>query len=61
MEAFFSNMKKEELYRTNYRSVDEFKKGVEDYIKLYNTDRPHSTLDYKTPNTYERLFYDRKN
>lgn len=61
MESFFNNMKNEELYRTNYRSVGEFKKGIDGFIESYNTYRPHSTLNNKTPNAYERLFYDRKN
>lgn len=51
-------MKKEELYRTNYHSADELKKRVETYISFYNNERPHATLDYKSPNTHEHLFYD---
>lgn len=61
MESFFASMKKEELYRTNYHSNDELKKRVEAYINFYNNERPHATLDYKTPNTRERLFYERSN
>lgn len=60
MESFFSSMKKEELYRTNYHSVGEFKERVKKYIDFYNIERPHATLGYKTPNTYEHLFYERK-
>ena len=59
MESFFSSMKKEELYRASYHSVGELKKRVGKYIEFYNVERPHATLDYKTPNTYERLFYER--
>jgi len=59
MESFFSSMKKEELYRTNYHSVGELKKRISQYIEFYNTERPHATLNYKTPSTYERLFYER--
>ncbi len=60
MESFFSSMKKEELYRTNYHSIGEFKQRIKRYIEFYNIERPHATLGYKTPNTYERLFYERK-
>jgi transposase InsO family protein/tetrahydromethanopterin S-methyltransferase subunit G len=56
MESFFSSMKKEELYRTNFHSVGEFKQRIKKYIEFYNMERPHATLAYKTPNTYERLF-----
>jgi Transposase and inactivated derivatives len=52
-EAFFSALKKEELYRRNYRSEQEFFSGVEDYIRFYNAERPHSTVFYKTPNQFE--------
>ena len=52
-EAFFSSMKKEELYRTNYKSEREFRAGVEEYIQFYNTKRPHATLKFKTPEWYE--------
>jgi transposase InsO family protein len=52
-------MKKEELYRTNYHSVDEFKERINKYIEFYNIERPHVTLAYKTPNTYECSFYNK--
>ena len=61
MESFFSSMKKEELYRANYHSFNELKQRIEDYINFYNTKRPHATLDYKTPDTHERLYYERTN
>lgn len=61
IESFFSSMKKEELYRTNYHSAGEFKKRIKKYIEFYNIERPHATLAYKTPNTYERLFCDKQN
>jgi len=59
MESYFASMKKEELYRTHYHSLSEFKERIERYINFYNNERPHATLDYKTPETHERLFYDR--
>ena len=54
-EAFFSCLKREELYRTNYHSVDEFKRGVEAYMTFYNTKRPHKTLNYKCPDQVEKI------
>jgi len=42
-ESFFASMKREELYRTNYRSENEFKKAIDDYIIFYNTKRPHAS------------------
>lgn len=61
MESFFSSMKKEELYRTNYHSEAELKERIYNYITFYNSKRPHSTLYYKTPNSYEKTFYELSN
>ena len=58
MESFFSSLKREELYRTNYHSVQEFKERINWYIEFYNTERPHTTLKFKTPNAYERTYYE---
>jgi hypothetical protein len=52
-------MKREELYRNNYHSITEFKDRIEKYMQFYNDKRPHSTLNYKTPNKREKLFYER--
>ena len=49
MEAFFSNLKREELYRTKYRSENEFRTAVEKYMVFYNEQRPHAKNGYKTP------------
>ena len=53
MESFFSSMKREELYRTKYRSETDFRKSVDEYIIFYNTKRPHRKLQYKTPKQKE--------
>lgn len=60
MESFFSSLKREELYRRNYHSVEEFKECVRKYMDFYNMERPHSTLGYRAPNTYDSLYYDRQ-
>lgn len=60
MESFFSSLKREELYRSNYHSVEEFKECVKKYMDFYNMERPHSTLGYKAPNAYEALYYARQ-
>jgi transposase InsO family protein len=52
-EAFFSSLKKEELYRVNFKSEHEFYECVKNYIVFYNTKRPHGTLAYKTPEAFE--------
>jgi putative transposase len=57
IESFFGTMKREELYRTKYRSEQEFKAAVAEYIIFYNTKRPHKKLQYKTPVQYETEYY----
>ena len=40
-EAFFAILKKEELYRKDYRSEREFRQSVDKFIIKFNTERPH--------------------
>lgn len=56
MESFFSSMKREELYRGKYRSERELRAAIDKYIQFYNTERPHETLRYKTPQQKEDEF-----
>lgn len=58
MESFFSSMKREELYRREYRSEESFHLGVALYIDFYNTKRPHSALQLKTPVQIEQGYYE---
>lgn len=49
-------MKREELYRTKYRSESDFRKAADKYIIFYNTKRPHRKLQYKTPEQKEEEY-----
>lgn len=60
-EAFFKHLKAEELYRTRYRSEREFKESVNRYITFYNTERPHSVNRYRTPDKWEKQYWERNN
>ena len=56
MESFFSSLKVERVDRKRYRTRDEARADVFDYIeRFYNPRRRHSTLDYVCPITYEKL------
>ena len=57
IESFFSNMKREELYRIKYRSEKEFIKAVDAYIEFYNFKRPHKKNRYKTPMEKEEDYF----
>lgn len=60
MESFFSNLKREELYRTKYRSENEFRTAVEKYMIFYNEQRPHAKNGYKTPFKKELDFFNKQ-
>lgn len=59
MESFFVSLKREELYRTRYRSEREFKTAIDNYMTFYNTKRPHEKNMYKTPAQKEAEYYDK--
>lgn len=61
MESFFSSMKKEELYRHEYRSAKHFSECIDAYIHFYNEVRPHHYLKHKTPSVYEQAFFEHLN
>lgn len=54
IESFHSILKKEEVYTTTYRTFEEAKTALFEYIEsFYNRKRRHSALDYKTPQEVE--------
>ena len=55
MESFFSSMKTERTGNKTYRSRDEARVDVFDYIeRFYNSKRRHSTIGYLSPMEFER-------
>lgn len=57
MESFFATLKTECVLR-RYSSRDEARRCLFDYIEVwYNRSRRHSSLDYLSPDDYERLYY----
>ena len=54
MESFFSSLKTERTARKFYRTRDEAKADVFDYIeRFYNPKRRHSTIGYLSPMEFE--------
>ena len=49
VERLWRSVKYEEVYLKAYESVSEAKAGIGEYFSFYNTRRPHSSLDRKTP------------
>jgi len=55
MESFFSSLKIERVARKVYRTRDQAKADVFDYIeRFYNPRRRHSTLGYLSPVEFEK-------
>ena len=55
MESFFSSMKTERTARKAYRSREQARADVFDYIeRFYNPTRRHSTLGYISPVQFEQ-------
>ena len=56
MESFFSSLKTERTARKVYRTREEARSDVFDYIeRFYNSTRRHSTLGYLSPVAFEQM------
>lgn len=55
MESFFSSLKTERIRGQVYRTRDEARADVFDYVeRFYNTIRRHSTIGYLSPAEFEK-------
>lgn len=52
VERLWKSVKYEEVYLHAYESVSAAKKGIGRYLDFYNSRRPHSSLDGKTPDAF---------
>ena len=52
IERFWRSIKYENIYLSNYESIQEVKIGVKDYIHFYNYKRLHQSLKYITPSEF---------
>jgi putative transposase len=56
MESFFSSLKTERTSRTQYRSRNQCRADLFDYVeRFYNVRRRHSTIGYVSPAEFELL------
>jgi len=49
IERFWRTIKYEDVYPSSYQDIKEARKGIGEYINLYNSERLHSAIDYLTP------------
>ncbi len=59
IERLWRSVKYEEVYLHGYEHVGEARSSLAQYFQLYNTERFHQSLDYKTP--HEVYFGEGKN
>lgn len=56
-ESFFGSMKTERIFFSNYKTREEARRDVVDYIEMfYNSYRRHSYLGYVSPKEFEELW-----
>ena len=56
-ESFFHTLKVELVHRMRFKTRDEAKRRIFEYVEMYyNTRRAHSTLGYLSPFEYEKSF-----
>ena len=55
-ESFFGTLKVELVHDENYKTIEEAKLSIFEYIEAYyNTKRKHSTINYMTPSKFEYI------
>jgi putative transposase len=52
VERIWRSVKYEEVYLHAYRTVSEAQAGIARYLSFYNSKRPHSKLDRRTPDAF---------
>ena len=53
IESYFGRFKDDYIYTREFVSLEDFRKHVEWAVSDYNTKRPHSSLNYMTPEEFE--------
>lgn len=54
IERFWRSLKYEDIYLHAYQNGEELRQGLEAYMKRYNEERLHQSLDYMTPDEVYR-------
>ncbi|PHS30082.1 MAG: hypothetical protein COA95_10035 [Methylophaga sp.] len=57
-ESFFNTLKTELINGKIYQTIEHAKRSIFEYIEVfYNRIRRHSTLNYQSPENFEKAFY----
>ena len=49
IERFWRSAKQENIYLNEYTSIKDLRAGMREYIRFYNHERFHQTLNYQKP------------
>lgn len=61
IERFWRTIKYEDIFMNGYETMIELKEGIKRYMKFYNTERFHQSLEYATPDEmYYAVFTNRE-
>jgi putative transposase len=52
IERFWRSLKYEDVYLKDYQTPREARIGITEYIRYYNYERPHQSLDYRIPSEF---------
>ena len=52
IERWFRDLKHDCIYQNEYNNMSELRKLIKTYIRDYNYERLHSSLDYETPSQW---------
>jgi len=52
IERFFRSLKEECVWQRNFKNFEEARISIRSWIEWYNTERPHQSLDYKSPSEW---------
>ena len=57
IESWFGKLKEREVWREEYETLEDARRGIGGYVDRYH-DRPHSSLDYRTPKEVRQTWDD---
>lgn len=55
IERFWRSLKYEDIFINDYASITELRDGIARYMKFYNSERFHQSIEYKTP---DEVYYE---
>jgi len=54
IERFWRTIKYEDIFMNGYETMTDLKEGIKRYLKFYNSERFHQSLEYATP---DEMYY----